>query len=350
MKRWKQLALAASGLLIAYSIWTTWNRIFEVEAEPKLTYKHMDGKAFSSNYLLEIPIYGPIMVDASDPSLFWLNDATYSVHIQKLLQQASADSRIKGILLRLNTSGGSVTGSEAIYSALMNYRKTTQNPVVAYTEETSASGGVMSMMGAEAIYAAPGSNIGSIGVVAGELLMYDKLSSYSTSGGESFSSENGIEKMVIFAGKGKDLGYLNRKPTDEELKVMRESVNNTYTEFVKLVAKTRNIPEKTIRDKMGAYLFGNKQAEKLKLIDGTKNHTEAIAELAKRAKIGDDFRVVRAKAPTSTFPWSGNAASVLSFEQKQQLLVQDRCATARTRALMYYGNPQNLCQPVGSVR
>jgi protease-4 len=346
MKRWKQLALAASGLLIAYGIWTTWNRIFEVEAEPKLTYKHIDGKASSTNYLLEVPIYGPIMVDASDPSLFWTNEATYSVHIQKLLQQASADPRVKGILLRLNTGGGSATGAEAIYNALMNYRKTTQKPVVAYIEEMSASGGVMSMMGAEAIYAAPGSDIGSIGVVDDKLLMYDKLSSYSTPGGESFSSENGIEEMLIFAGKGKDLGHLHRKPTAEELKVMQESVNNIYAEFVQLVAKTRNIPEATIREKMGAYQFGNKQAEKLKLIDGTKHHSEAIADLARRAKIGDDFRVVRAKAPTPAFAWNGYGASILSFEQKQQLLAQDRCTLANSRVLMYYGNPRSLCRPV----
>jgi len=346
MKWWKQVALAASGLLVAYGVWTTWNQLFEVEAEPKLTYKHVDGKAFSFNYLLEIPIYGEMMVEASDPSLYWSNEVTYSVHIQKLLKQASTDSRIKGILLRLNTGGGSGAAAGAIYQALMDYRKATQKPIIAHIEETSASAGVEAMMGAEAIYAAPGSFIGSIGIVSARFTTYDKPSSYTTetSDGGSITSDSGVEQIVIFAGNGKDLGYSNRKPTDAERKMLRQSIKDDYDDFVLLVAKTRNIPEKTIREKIGAYMFGNKQAEKLNLIDGTKSRTEAIADLAKRAKVGDDFRVVRAKAPNDTPSWFSGVRQELTFDQKQQMLNRDRCATASNKVLAYHGNPQSLCQ------
>lgn len=343
MKRWKQIALAASGLVLLYGVWVTWQQVFEVEAEPKLTYKQVDGKSSSGNYLLEIPIYGEIMVEAADPDLVWSNDATYSVHIQKVLQQASEEPRIQGILLRLNTGGGSATGSDGIYQALANYRKTTKKPIVAYIEETSASGGVMAMMGADVIYAAPASNIGSIGVIGSSRLIYDKLSSYSSSSGESFSSENGIEQMMIFAGKGKDLSYASRKPTKDESDVMQADVDNVYDDFVALVAKTRQIPEKTIREKMGAYVFGNKQAESLKLIDGTKSYTEAIADLAKRANLNEDFRVVRVKAPAQAFAWLSGGSSGMTFEQKHQLLNRDRCMTAKHKVLAYYGNPRDLC-------
>lgn len=349
MSNWKKAALtkgllAASLLIVGYGGWVTWNRIFEVEAEPKLTYKHLDGKSSSSNFLLEVPIYGDIMVDASDPSLFWSNDATYSVHVQKLLQQASEDKRVKGILLRLNTKGGSATGSEAIYEALVNYRKTTRKPIVAYIEEIAASGGVMSMMGTDAVYAAPGSTMGNIGIVGENLLVFDKASSY-TSGttGESVASDSGIERIVISAGKGKDLYHSYRKPTTEEMKILQKTVDNDYNRFVKLVSNTRSIPEKTIRETMGAYLFDNKQAETFKLIDGTKNHEEAIADLAKRANIGEDFRVVRAKEPKNSLFGGFGAPNTLTYEQKTQMLKRDRCSTTKGAMLLYYGNLKNLC-------
>lgn len=345
MSRWTKILLIAGSLLTVCAAWVTWNELFDVEAEPRLTYKHLDGREFSSNYLLEIPIYGEIMVDASDSSLFWLNTATYSVHVQKLLQQASADARVKGILLRLNTGGGSATGSKAIYQALVNYRETTKKPIVAHIEELSASGGVMSMMGADAVYAAPGSSIGSIGVVTLEWLTYDRPTTYTDGQtGESISSDNGIERIVISAGKGKDLMRLSRKPTDEEMKVMREGVNNIYNTFVKTVSEARGIPEETIREQMGAYLFDNKQAEEWKLIDGTKSRADAIANLAQRAKVGDDFRVVRAKEPSSLLPWLSSTAQLPTFEQKQQMLNRDRCAMTEYRTLAYYGNLQYLCR------
>ncbi|MDX2239406.1 MAG: S49 family peptidase [Leptolyngbyaceae cyanobacterium bins.302] len=342
---WKKVTLATTAVVVVCSAWITWNRVFEVEAEPRLTYKHMDGKPSSSNLLLEIPIYGEIMVDASDPSLFWSNEATYSAHIEKLLKQAGEDSRVKGILLRLNTGGGSATGSDAIYNALTNYRKSTQNPVVAYIEEESMSGGVMSMMGADAIYAAPGSNIGSIGVLGDTFFAFDGITSYTVDGTEgSITSDNGVERIVISAGKGKDFSKSYRKATIEERKTWQENVDDTYDRFVKLVSKSRNIPEKTIREKVGAYYFGNKQAEKLKLIDGTKSWDEAIVDLAKRAKI-EDFRLVRAKEPSSGLPWNFGGAQTLTYEQKMQMLNRDRCSTARNSMLLYHGSMKNLCSP-----
>lgn len=349
MDTWKKaaftkIALAAGAIAIAYSAWVTWNRVFEVEAEPRLTYQHLDGKAFSTNYLLEIPIYGFISVDAADPSLFWLNEGAYSAHIRKVLQQAAQDDRVKGILLRLNTIGGSTTGADAIYNALINYRKSTNKPVVAHIEEISLSGGVMAMMGADAIYAAPGSSIGNIGVVGERWLIFDKPTSYSDASGTSISNDDGLEWLIISAGKGKDLLHADRMPTAEEKKVMQKNVDNDYTNFVKVVSKSRNIPEKTIRNEMGAYVFDNTQAEKYKLIDGTKHRDDAIADLAKRANLGEDFRVVRAKEPARGLLHLGTA-STLTYDQKLHMFSRDRCATAKSATLLYYGNIKDLCAP-----
>lgn len=347
MDTWKKaaftkIALAAGAIVIGYGAWVTWNRLFAVEAEPDLTYQHLDGAAFSPNYLLEIPIYGFISVDAADPSLFWLNEGTYSAHVRKVLQQAAQDDRVKGILLRLNTGGGSTTGADAIYNALVNYRKFTNKPVVAHIEEISLSGGVMAMMGADAIYAAPGSSIGNIGVVGERWLIFDKPTSYSDSSGRSITNDAGLEWMIISAGKGKDLLHADRLPTAEEKKVMQKNVDNDYTNFVKLVSKARNIPEKTIRHEMGAYVFDNAQAEQYKLIDGTKHRDDAIAELANRAKLGENFRVVRAKEPARGLLQLGTA-STLTYDQKRQMLSRDRCATAQSATLLYSGNIKELC-------
>lgn len=343
MNVWKNMTLTLGGLLLLYAVAVSWSQVFDVEAEQQLTYKHVDGKSSSANLLLEVPIYGTILTDSSEPASFGLQDVTYGYQIQRLLNQVGEEPRVKGILLRLNTGGGTIVGSEAIYRALVKYRKTTKKPVMAYIEETSASGGVMAMMGADVIYAAPGSDIGSIGVVGLNHLVYDNPTSITDGNtGESITAESGINQIVITAGKGKDLSHSSREPTAEELKVMRQGVNNEYNNFVKLVARTRGIPEKTLRNEMGVYIFDNKLAEKYKLIDGTKSRPEAIAILANRAKIGEDFRLVQVKQPENVWQKLGISDSAISA-QKQQSLQRDRCALTRSRVLAYYGNPRELC-------
>lgn len=317
----------------------------EVEDEP--TYTFVSGQENSKNQLLEVSVDGVILNDSSGGfDLSTSGGATYGYKIQRFLEKASKKDEIKGLFLRFTTPGGTIVGSQAIFEALKTYREKTKKPTIAYIEGLSASGGVMSMVGADAIFAAPGSLIGSIGVIGAALTYFDgPLAVDGGLLGGGITTRNGIQQTIISAGRGKDLGNPFRKPTEEELKVLREGMNNEYSDFVKHVAKARKIEEKLLRDEMGALIFDNKTAQKYKLIDGTKSKTEAIAELAKRSKVGDDFQVVKvAERRGFLGGLFGQQKPTLSHEQVQTVVQRDVCRAVTSRTpMVYYGNMNTLC-------
>ena len=100
---------------------------------------------------------------------------------------------------------------------------------------------------------------------------------------------------------------------------------------------------------MGALIFDNKVAQQYKLIDGTKTRTEAVAELAKRAKVGDDFQLVKV-ADRRGFLGGlfGKQQPSLSSEQIQAVVQRDVCSIVASRSpMVYYGNVNTLCTQPG---
>ncbi|MCL6432698.1 MAG: S49 family peptidase [Leptolyngbyaceae cyanobacterium HOT.MB2.61] len=344
---WKYALAGLVGLLIGLSFASCGQQKGEsFEPEDPLNFKFVEGKRTSQNRLLELQINGVILNSPSGGiSELTGGEVTYGYQIERLLERISEDKRVKGIFLRLSTPGGTVVGSDAIYNALVNYRKSTKQPVVGYVEGLSASGGVMSMVGADVIYAAPGSSIGSIGVIGAALTYYDEP--VAVDGGllgQGITTRKGIQRTVISAGRGKDLGNPFRKPTEEELRVLRQGVNNEYNNFVNRVARARNISEKQIRDQMGAMIFDNKTAQEFKLIDGTRSRDEAIADLAKRAKVGDDYQVVQVSRQRGLLAGLlGNQLTVTQKEQEQKTIARDLCTATTHAVLVYYGTVARLC-------
>jgi len=163
--------------------------------------------------------------------------------------------------------------------------------------------------------------------------------------GGGIVTENGIQQTIISAGRGKDLGNPFRKPTEEELRVLRQGVNNEYNAFVRHVAQARKLDEPVIRNQMGAMIFDNQTAQQYKLIDGTKTRPQAIAELAKRANVGTDYQLVRVSQSRGLL--SGllsSAQPTLTSEPAHQSAQQDLCAIVDSRvSLAYYGEVTALC-------
>jgi protease IV len=332
------------GLLIGLTCLTWGRQTGGIQSESEPAYKFVSGEKDSQNRLLEIQINGPILNSASDGFGF-PGTLTYGYEIERLLDRVSKDDKIKGIFVRLSTPGGTIVGSNAIFAALKRYRETTKKPVVAYIDGVSASGGVMSMVGADVIYAAPGSLIGSIGVISAQLIYYDTPTEIDNGIlGGGITTRNGIQQTIISAGRSKDLGNPFRKPTEEELRVLRQGTNAEYNNFVNQVAQARNIDPTVIRDKMGALLFDNQTAQEFKLIDGTKNQRDAIADLANRAKVGDQFQLIRVEQRTSLLGGLFAVQTAPAQEAMQATAQRDLCAVVTSRLPMVYsGNVNRLC-------
>ncbi|MCU0542894.1 MAG: S49 family peptidase [Oscillatoriaceae cyanobacterium Prado104] len=332
------------GLLIGLSFLSCGRQTGGIQSETELTYKFISGEKDSQNRLLEIQINGPILNSSSDAFGF-PGTIAYGYEIERLLERASKDDKIKGVFLRLSTPGGTIVGSNAVFEALKRYRETTKKPVVAYIDGLSASGGVMSMVGADVVYAAPGSLIGSIGVVGAQLIYYDTPTAIDNGIlGGGITTRNGIQQTIISAGRSKDIGNPFRKPTEEELRVLRQGTIAEYNNFVDRVAQARKIDPKLIRDKMGALLFDNKTAQQFKLIDGTKNQKDAIADLANRAQVGKNFQLIRVEQRTDILAGLLGAQTTPSQEAMQATAQRDLCAVVTSRLpMVYYGNVNRLC-------
>jgi len=312
-------------------------------------YAHIAGNRESQNRLLKLPIDGIILGSPTGDlgPMSWIG-ITFGYRIKDILEKVAKDDSVKGVFLHLRTPGGTIFGSRAIFDGLKAYRYTTGKPVLAYIEGLSASGGVMAMVGADAIYADYGSLVGSIGVLGNRLTYYDAPT--ATDGGllgNGIVTEGGIEHHLIYAGRSKDLGNPFRRATAAEIASLQRGVDNEYDHFVRLVANSRGIDEDFIRTTLGAMVFDNERAEQYGLIDGTLNRDEAVRKLAELAEVGDDYQLVQPRKTGAGLLYQF-VAKALGHDTdpvrlSERTIRRELCEGAVQLPLAYYGDPLKLC-------
>jgi protease-4 len=313
-------------------------------------YSHVSGDEDSDNNLLQVNVNGIILGSAPEEEFsFGLSEfLTYGYELADTLAEAAEDEDIKGVLMRFRTPGGTIFGSQAIYRAIRDYKEKTGNPVVVYIEGMSASGGVMAMVGADAIYADHGSLIGSIGVLGPSLTYFNQP--MATDGGlfgGGIVTEGGIERTIITAGRGKDIGNPFRKPTEEEITTLTDGINTEYANFIEHVASNRDMKASLIRDEMGAQIFGNEKSETFGLIDGTLDRSAAIEALAKLAQLGDDYQLIKPNIKSESLfnQMMGVLAGRSSIRLSPEVFARQQvCNVSRQLTMAYHGNLASYCQ------
>lgn len=257
----------------------------------------MWGDSGADGKLRAISLSGPIMTDASEGGLLVAGAFGYEIAQQfDDLDEDDAD----GVVLLVNTPGGSVTGSKAISDAIERYQERTGKQVMVHVEGMSASGGVYATAPADAIYADYGSLVGSIGIIFGPFQRFNDVVATSGSILESgVTTTGGITEEYLSRGTGKDFGNPYRDMTDEERETFGSMLDEEYANFVDQVETNRGIEATTIRDELGAFLFSNDQSEANGLIDGTLNREEFFTMAATEAGLDPEDTVVEmTSAPT----------------------------------------------------
>ena len=203
--------------------------------------------------------------------------------INKHIREARADSRVKAIVVRIDSPGGSATASDAIWRELVITRDEKKDrPLIVSMSDLAASGGYWIAMAAPYIVAQPGTLTGSIGVITGKFVtggVYEKLG--ASIDGVSF-------------GKHANLASPARPFTDEERQKVESMMQDTYDEFVEKAAAARNMaPEKLDAVAQGRVWTG-RQAKAIGLVDELGGLDRAIAAAKQRAKIpaGSDVEIV----------------------------------------------------------
>jgi protease IV len=255
----------------------------------ELPYVYQSGSELSQNKILLINVEGVILNQKPiDPlSAILSSGVVYGYDIKQQLVDATLDDTIKGVVLFVNSPGGTITGSKAIADGVEYFKTTTGKSVVAIGSGLVASGGYWAMSNADSIYLDPGSSIGSIGVIFGPLTRYKNVVS-----NQEVATLEGITEEYITSGKGKDLGNPYRDLSEEERSVLQKSVSDAYEDFVNVVATSREISADTVKNSIGAYLYGDKQALELKLVDKVLNIDDSILDFATTQGIENDYQIV----------------------------------------------------------
>ncbi|MFV0460196.1 MAG: S49 family peptidase [Actinomycetales bacterium] len=258
------------------------------------------GSPTASNTLIAVEVRGPILGDSTgQPPLF--SQGVYGYDVADQLDGLSEDDAA-GVILELDTPGGTIYGSKAIADAVQRYRERTGNPVVAYVRGVSASGGMYAMAGADEIIVDHGTVVGSIGVIMGPFSRYRDVTAVDgglLSGG--VTAPGGITEEYLSRGKGKDLGNPYRDMTPEERATLDSWLDTEYSNFVNHVASNREIDPQTIVDSYGAYLFGPATAIENKLADAELGRDDAYRRAAALAEVDPDDTNVQAEIDSASF-------------------------------------------------
>jgi protease IV len=151
--------------------------------------------------LIAVPVTGVILGGASDGVPF--GGATYGYDVADTIDSLGTEDA-DGLVLELNTPGGTIYGSRAIADAVERYQKRTGNQVMAHVQGLSASGGMYAMAGADQIVADHGSLVGSIGVVMGPFQRFRDVTGIPGSLLEpGVTTEGGITEEYFTRGRGK---------------------------------------------------------------------------------------------------------------------------------------------------
>jgi len=254
------------------------------------------GEESAEGRLLSIPVTGVILGGESDGATF--GGSTYGYEIADTIDDLDADDA-DGLILEMNTPGGTIYGSRAIADAVERYQERTGQQVMAHVQGLSASGGVYAMAGADQIVADYGSLVGSIGVVMGPFQRFRDVTGIpGTLLEPGVTTEGGITEEYLTRGRGKDLGNPYRDMTPEERAVLGGGLDREYAEFVEWVSTARGIPAQTVVDELGAFVFDGQTAVDLGLVDRVLGREEAYRYAAEMNDVDpDDTRVDRITGP-----------------------------------------------------
>jgi len=205
--------------------------------------------------------------------------------LKEILRKAEQDSRIKAVVLRINTPGGGVTTSDIIYNELKSFRERTGTPIIVEMMGMATSGGYYIAMAADRIFAHPTTLTGNIGVVS----VFPRL--------EELTSKIGVDIRVIKSGDKKDIGSMWRDFSPEEKQILQSLIDDYYEQFISRVIENRaNLDKERIRELADGRVFTARQALEAGLIDGIAYLPETLCAARELAGIRDSSVVMYKRA------------------------------------------------------
>jgi len=230
-------------------------------------------------------------------------DNQLSERVRTQFKAATEDAKVKAVILRIVSPGGTVSASDQIHHEITKFREKTNKPVVAFMQTVAASGGYYSAVACDEIIAEPTVITGSIGVIMNNFVVKELL-----------EQKLGIKAVTIKSGPKKDWPSMFEETTDEQIEYLQQKlIGPAYDRFVKLIDEGRG--DKLNKDQVLALadgsIYGADEACENKLIDEVGYLEDAVNAAQRLAGISSS-RVFEYKQQFSI-------SSILASENRSPL-------------------------------
>jgi len=206
--------------LLVFSGCTGLNVTLLPRTEP-LEEKVLEGEGRAKVLLIDLD--GVISFKEESESLLLKKGPSKVAFFREALLKAEADPDMAGVIIRINSPGGSVAASDTLYHEIISFRQKKKIPVYAHIMELCASGGYYVASAADRIIASPTAITGSIGVIAMKFNL------------EGLFSKIGVSGETYKSGPKKDFWTPFRPSTAEEKKMLQDIIDKLYARFLDVV-------------------------------------------------------------------------------------------------------------------
>tara|TARA_Y100000591_G_scaffold332430_1_gene369707 strand:- start:95 stop:1006 length:912 start_codon:yes stop_codon:yes gene_type:complete len=259
--------------------------ILNQNPKPVETEKPNQTTLFPKNGIAIIDLYGPIAFPQ------YSNDympMAANLTLEQL-DQIRQDTYVKGLLIRINSPGGTVAASQEIYNAIKRIKSELNIPIVAQIGDIGASGAYYAALGADTIFANPGSLVGSIGVIIGNLSIH------------KLAEKHGVDYKVYKSGPYKDLLSMWRPASDSEDTLLQDVIDNVYDQFKQAFIESRKISHKKATQLAQGQIYTGLQALDHDMIDKIGGYHDALTYIGELTKLGKNPHIIK----KSNYGWKG---------------------------------------------
>lgn len=197
----------------------------------------------------------------------------------KNLKDYREDSQIKAVVISINSPGGAVGPSQEIFIELKRFRDEIKKPIICVSTGIIASGAYYAALACDKILVAPGTLIGSIGVIM-EFANLEKLYDWAK-----------VSRYSITSGKFKDSGAEYRAMREDERALFQEMINEVYAQFKTAVVEERKLKDEIVTQYADGRVMTGAKAVELGFADKLGTYEDAIRLAAETAGLGKDFEI-----------------------------------------------------------
>lgn len=208
------------------------------------------------------------------------------------LKKYADEDAVKAIVIEINSPGGAVGPSQELFMEIKRAKEENNKPVICVSTGLIASGGYYAAMACDVLMVAPGTMIGSIGVIM-EFANLEDLYSWAK-----------VKRYTITSGKFKDSGSEYRAMRDDERKLFQDMIDEVYSQFRNTVAESRKLDVSFVSQYADGRVMTGAKAVELKFADSIGTFEDAIRLAADKVGLKkDEYHVLRPGKGRPSF-WS----------------------------------------------